>query len=162
VYVGLGSNLGDRAANLAAARRRLAGVLTGLAASRVYETEPWGYRQQPPFYNQVVRGETAQPPLDLLRALQRLEQELGRVPGPRWGPRLIDLDLLLYGGLRLSLPDLEVPHPHLAQRAFVLVPLAELAPGLAVPGTGRTVGELLDSLPPDERAGVRLLGTERA
>ena len=105
-----------------------------LQASPVYETPPWGFLDQPAFLNQVLQAETGLPPLDLLAFLKDLETELGRQPNFRYGPRLIDMDILLYDDLVLSLPGLEIPHPRLAERAFVLVPLADLAPDLCYPG----------------------------
>lgn len=136
IYVGLGANLGDRAGNLFRARRLLAELPgTRLAAvSEVYETEPVGLREQPWFLNQVVELETGLEPGELLSALLDIEARMGRVRGVRWGPRLIDLDLLRYGDLALDTQALTLPHPRMWERAFVLVPLSELAPELAGPG----------------------------
>jgi 2-amino-4-hydroxy-6-hydroxymethyldihydropteridine diphosphokinase len=137
VYGALGSNLGDRAGNLARARAALAaGPLKPFAASSVYETEPWGPVAQGPYLNQVVRGETGLAPRALLAALAGIEIDLGRdrKREVRFGPRVIDLDILTYDDIRLSEPDLEIPHPRLLERAFVLVPLAEIAPELIVNG----------------------------
>lgn len=130
-YLGLGSNLGDREANLNAAVRRLAapGGVEVTRCSWVYETAPWGYGDQPPFLNCVLEVRTTLPPPDLLGLVKEVETELGRESTFQWGPRLIDIDILLYGDQTVSLasPDLEIPHPRLHQRAFVLAPLAELA-----------------------------------
>lgn len=139
VYLGLGSNLGSRENNLAQAIRRLGepspqgGKLRPLRASSIYETAPWGYADQPAFLNCVVGAETDLTPLALLALGQQVERELGRQPSFRYGPRLVDVDILLYGDLVLDLPDLQIPHPRMTQRAFVLVPLAELAPQLVYP-----------------------------
>jgi 2-amino-4-hydroxy-6-hydroxymethyldihydropteridine diphosphokinase len=132
-YVGLGANLGDREATI----RRAVELLGAARVSTLIETEPWGYADQPRFLNAVAELETGEPPRELLGRLLEIERELGRTrEGPRYGPRTIDLDLLLYGGEQLAEPGLVVPHPRLHERAFVLEPLAELAPGLVVPGHG--------------------------
>ena len=144
IYLGLGTNLGDRAANLAEALRRLpdAGVLVR-SVSSVYETEPRDLAEQPWFLNQVVEGETGAFPIQLLRRLQAIEREMGRRKSVPKGPRLIDLDLLLYGTKVIRTPVLEVPHPRLAERRCVLEPLAEIAPGLEHPVLRKPVRELL-------------------
>lgn len=126
VYLGLGTNLGDRHANLSAAVAALASTGTVKRSSRRYETAPVGYLGQPRFLNQVVELETGLDPLELLHALRRIEQELGRTRSFRNGPRLIDLDILLYDDLELATPELTIPHPRLTRRAFVLRPLGEL------------------------------------
>ena len=153
VYLALGTNLGDRLANLASAIKALPPTVRPLAASRVYETPPWGYLDQPAFLNQVIQAQTELAPLDLLAWLKRLETDLGRQPGLRYGPRVIDLDILLYDDLQLETPDLIVPHPRLGERAFVLVPLADLAPDLRPAGMNQTVSEMLAAL---DRAGIEL------
>ncbi len=129
-FIGLGANLGDRAATI----RRALACLAALPAtvvrrvSHLSETAPWGKPDQPWFLNAVAEIDTGLPPHDLLRALKQIETRLGRLPGERWGPRVIDLDLLLYDEITLSTPDLTIPHPSMDQRAFVLVPLQELWP----------------------------------
>jgi 2-amino-4-hydroxy-6-hydroxymethyldihydropteridine diphosphokinase len=130
-YLGLGSNRGDRAANLAAALQELErrGV-TLLRASRVRETEPFGVTEQPRFLNQVVEVEWPGTPRELLAATQAVEAAVGRTPSYRWGPREIDVDILLFGSERVSEPGLEIPHPGLLERDFVREPLAELRPDL--------------------------------
>lgn len=145
-YIGLGGNLGDREATLRAAVELLAaepGVAVVVVSSFV-ETEPWGYADQPWFLNGVCAVETELGPRELLTRLLAVEQRLGRSrgDGPRFGPRSIDLDLLVHGDLVVSEPGLEVPHPRLAERRFVLAPLAEIAPDLVVPGHG-PVADLL-------------------
>ncbi len=154
VFLGLGSNLGDRSRLLASAIERLAGPdLRVVRRSRIFETPPWGKTDQPFFLNQVIEVETTLTPEALLARCRDVEQTLGRVRSERWGPRTIDVDILLYGDLVLRHPDLVIPHPDLGRRAFVLVPLAEIAPGLRLP-TGETVEALLESLP--DRHAVRI------
>jgi 2-amino-4-hydroxy-6-hydroxymethyldihydropteridine diphosphokinase len=141
-FVGLGANLGDREAAILEAARRIEAA----RLSTIRETEPWGYAEQPPYLNAVAELETELPPRALLDRLLAVERELGRIRlGPRWGPRTIDLDLLLYDEIVLSEPALVVPHPRLHERLFVLEPLSELDPSLIVPGKG-TVSDLLSSL----------------
>jgi 2-amino-4-hydroxy-6-hydroxymethyldihydropteridine diphosphokinase len=138
-YVGLGANLGDRESAI----RHAAELLPARRLSTIRETEPWGYLEQPPYLNAVAEVETELAPRPLLDRLLAIERELGRLRlGPRWGPRTIDLDLLVLGGAVVDEPGLELPHPRLHERLFVLEPLAELAPDLDVPGRGR-VSELL-------------------
>jgi 2-amino-4-hydroxy-6-hydroxymethyldihydropteridine diphosphokinase len=141
-YVGLGANLGDREESI----RGAAELIGASRLSAIRETEPWGYEDQPLFLNAVAELETDVPPRELLDRLLEVERELGRTRGgPRFGPRTIDLDLLIYGNLQLDEPGLTIPHPRLHERLFVLVPLAELAPSLDVPGKG-LVSELLSGL----------------
>jgi len=141
-YVGLGSNLGDRETNI----RDAAGLVGATRLSAIVETEPWGYKDQPLFLNAVAELDTDLGPRPLLGRLLEVEQQLGRVrTGQRYGPRTIDLDLLLFGDVRLAEPGLEIPHPRLHERLFVLEPLAELVPDLKIPGKG-TVAEALAGL----------------
>ena len=153
VYLGLGTNLGDRLANLVAARRALEPVVHILKASPIYETAPWGFPEQPDFLNQVLLCETDHSPADLLLLIKTLERELGRKSNFRNGPRLIDIDILFFDDLVLKQDRLELPHPCIDERAFVLVPLADLAPDLRHPTLGRTIAELLREI---DTSGVRL------
>ncbi|MEX0589653.1 MAG: 2-amino-4-hydroxy-6-hydroxymethyldihydropteridine diphosphokinase [Xanthobacteraceae bacterium] len=152
VFLGLGGNLGDRASNLAAARAALArGALTNTSASSIYETEPWGPVPQGRYLNQVVSGSSELPPRALLAKLFEIERALGRdrAREERYGPRTIDLDILLYGDLTMQEPELQIPHPRMMERPFVLVPLAEIAPDLAVNGVA-----IRDALARLDRTGV--------
>ncbi len=125
-YVGVGANLGEPAANVGRALDLLAELGTVAARSSLYRTKPWGKEDQPWFVNAVALLETALEPAALLERLRALERRLGRVPGERWGPRIIDLDLLAYDDMEAGDETLRLPHPHLSERAFVLVPLAEI------------------------------------
>ena len=130
-YLGLGANLGDRMGNLGQALDLLASTprISTVAISSIYETEPWGLTDQPNFLNLTVEILTSLDPGELLKAVKGIEQEIGRIPTVRYGPRSIDIDILLYGELVIdwSTPDLQIPHPRMCERAFVLVPLAEIA-----------------------------------
>jgi 2-amino-4-hydroxy-6-hydroxymethyldihydropteridine diphosphokinase len=141
-YVGVGANLGDREATIRAALAALPGVV---GVSQLRETDPVGVVDQPPFLNGAVALETDLSPRDLLGALLAVERELGRERRERWGPRTIDLDLLLYGNQTIDEPGLTVPHARLHERRFALEPLLELDPELAIPGRGR-VADLLAGL----------------
>jgi len=143
VYIALGTNLGERLANLRKAIESMPPKITVLAESHVYETPPWGFEDQPAFLNLVVKAETELEPEPLLKYLKQLEVELGREQNFRWGPRLIDLDILFYDDLVLDSPPLAIPHPRLHERAFVLVPLADVAPDLIHPVFQRSVSDLL-------------------
>jgi 2-amino-4-hydroxy-6-hydroxymethyldihydropteridine diphosphokinase len=157
-YVGLGANMGDAAAAVSAAIDRLDVVaqVRVTARSSLYRTPAWGVTEQPDFINAVVQLQTSLDAQQLLRVLLDLERDAGRdrSRARRWGPRELDLDLLLYGDASIDTPGLRVPHPHLHERAFVLVPLAEIAPELDIPGRG-TVGDLLKAV---ATAGIEALG----
>lgn len=144
-YLGLGANLGRRERTVEEALRRIAELpdTVVLRRSPLYETAPWGFHMQPPFINCVTEISTAASPARLLDRLRAMESDLGRAPAPRNHPRVIDIDILLFGTLRLDLPGLVLPHPRLALRRFVLQPLADLCPDLIPPGMTGTVAELL-------------------
>ncbi|AJQ87431.1 2-amino-4-hydroxy-6-hydroxymethyldihydropteridine diphosphokinase [Xanthomonas oryzae pv. oryzicola] len=148
-FVGLGANLGPAEASVRAAIATLGAVpqTTLIAASRLYRTPAWGHADQPDFINAVAQLRTGLAPLPLLEALLGIEQAFGRErrAGERWGPRTLDLDLLLYAEQVIDLPQLQVPHPHLHARAFALLPLSELAPQAIIPGHG-TVRHALQAI----------------
>jgi 2-amino-4-hydroxy-6-hydroxymethyldihydropteridine diphosphokinase len=150
VLLGLGSNLGDRDANIVAALDRLTEehALSVVAMSRVRTTAPVGGPPQPDYRNAAALADTDLPPRELLDAMKRAEARVGRRPGgERWGAREVDVDLLLYGDLVIDEPDLVVPHPRMAERRFVLEPAAEIAPSMRHPVLKRTMRELLEALP---------------
>lgn len=143
VYLALGTNLGNRAANLKEAIAALSPQMEVKARSKVYETPPWGYAEQAKFLNQVVKVQTYVAPEPLLKHLKRLEVALGRKPTFQYGPRKIDIDILFYDDLILETPALTIPHPHVHERGFVLLPLMDIAPELVHPVQGKTVRDLL-------------------
>jgi 2-amino-4-hydroxy-6-hydroxymethyldihydropteridine diphosphokinase len=151
-YVGLGSNQGDAVENLARGFQALARLGNVARRSSLYRTQPWGKTDQPEFVNAVALLETALSPRELLAGLKSAEARLGRVPGERWGPRIIDLDLLTYDEREIDEAGLRVPHPHLRERAFVLVPLAEI---------DATYESVRDALDEREILGVRLVTVSR-
>jgi 2-amino-4-hydroxy-6-hydroxymethyldihydropteridine diphosphokinase len=141
-FLGLGSNLGDRAHYLEEAISALASPLIKVeATSRIYETEPWGLMDQPLYWNQVIEVETSLEPLELLHVCQEIEHRLGRERKVHWGPRTIDIDLLIYDNAVSKSEELILPHPYLEERAFVLNPLREIAPELVLP-SGRSITEV--------------------
>lgn len=155
VYLGLGSNLGERDALLRAALERLAPDVRVTRVSSIWDTAPLLVTNQPRFHNAVAEGLTALEPLALLRLVKGIERALGRQPGPRYGPRPVDIDILLYDDLNLDTPELTIPHPRLPERAFALAPLAEIAPRAWHPALGCDAASLAAEAPP---ADIRRLG----
>jgi len=154
VFLSLGSNVGDREKNLRAAIAALSELGVKIKkVSSIYETEPVDLLEQPWFLNCVVEGETVVPPVELLKKLRELEKHMGSKKSVARGPRLIDLDILVYGQQTIDSPELQVPHPRMHLRRFVLIPLAEIAPGLKHPAWGGTAAELLAVL--EDRSAVR-------
>lgn len=147
VYLALGTNLEKRSTNLVRACSNLKKFVTVLRVSHIYETPPWGMTDQPAFLNQVLEVTTTLSPQELLAAVKGIEVEMGRVSSVLYGPRLIDIDILIYGCLEVSSPNLTIPHPRMAERAFVLVPLNELVPDLVPPGENKvSIYELLQAV----------------
>ena len=146
VYLGLGSNMGDRGANLDKALKLLSQRVEVLEVSSTYDTEPLGNVDQPRFLNLACKVGTRLAPLGLLTLTKGIESKLGRRPSGRNAPRPIDIDILFFGDLVMETPKLAIPHPRLTERAFVLVPLVELAPDLVHPTSGKTAREMLDAL----------------
>jgi 2-amino-4-hydroxy-6-hydroxymethyldihydropteridine diphosphokinase len=142
VFIGSGSNLGDRLAELKKAVKQLSPEVRVLKSSKVYETPPWGFEIQPAFLNQVLKTETDLDPFELLNYLKSIEEKMGRKATFRYGPRSIDLDILFYDRLIISSEALQIPHPMIAERAFVLVPMSEIAPDFIHPMLGKSISEL--------------------
>lgn len=149
IFLGLGSNLGDREENLRRAELALAPAVVIHKISSVYETEPQYVVDQPRFLNRVLRGVTELTPHALLAFLKQIESDLGRVPSERFGPRLVDLDILYYEDKIVNDADLQIPHPRISEREFVLRPMLEIAPGFPHPVTGKTTSDMLKA--PDSR-----------
>lgn len=154
VWLGLGGNLGDRLATLNAALALLAEDVHPLVRSSIYQTAPWGDLDQPAFLNLVAGGRTTLSPTSLLARCKAIEQQLGRTPTRHWGPRVVDVDLLAYGDLVLHTPELQLPHPQLHRRGFVLVPLTEVAPEWRHPILDQTAAQMLAALPASETSGI--------
>jgi len=161
VYLSLGSNCGDRVGFIQQAVKLLqaGGNLSVVRFSTLYETEPWGYKNQDWFINAVIEAKTDFAPVELLHHCQEVERSLGRIREgvPRWGKRTIDIDILLYNNDIIDLPELKIPHKHMHERAFVLVPLLELVPLLKHPVSGKTISDLHEEL--KEPEDVFLYGT---
>lgn len=153
-FIAIGSNLGDRIANVKKAVLRAADEVkaTLVFMSSFYETEPWGIKEQGPFVNAVMGVETDLPPAALLAHLKSVEAGMGRQEAERWGPRVIDLDIIFYDGLVMDEKGLTIPHPSAHERAFVMVPLAEIAPDFIHPVIGRSAAEIAKSL---DSSGIR-------
>jgi 2-amino-4-hydroxy-6-hydroxymethyldihydropteridine diphosphokinase len=146
IYLSLGSNLGDRLANLRNAITNLSPRVSPIMQSPVYETRPWGYSDQPDFLNQVIKANTSLDPLELLEFFKDTEVMMGRKETFRFGPRLIDLDILFYDDLILETPTLTLPHPRISERAFILIPLADIAPELYHPVLNKTIQQLITGM----------------
>jgi 2-amino-4-hydroxy-6-hydroxymethyldihydropteridine diphosphokinase len=146
VMLAFASNLGDRCANLHLALKEISSQVSILKTSSIYETPPWGFIEQPVFLNQVISGKTTLSPHELLAFIKDIEQEMGRVKNFQNGPRLIDIDILLFGEQMINTADLTIPHPRMLERGFVLLPLAEIEPDLTIPGTDNTVSDYLQKV----------------
>ena len=147
IYIGIGSNLGDKEGNCKTAIERLS--KNGIAVKKIsspYRTKPWGVEDQPDFVNMAVKAETNVNPSELLTILKTIEKEMGRQDGVRWGPRLIDLDLLFYDDLVISCDELAIPHPLLHEREFVLLPMTEIAAEFVHPVLKATIKQLAGNL----------------
>jgi len=159
VYLSLGSNLGDRSGNLRAAVEALRAEMPITALSSLYETDPLGVRDQPAFLNLALVARTDRSPEDLLLSVKDIERRLGRRPTFRWGPRVVDLDIILFDDQVVDTPQLVIPHREMASRAFVLVPLAEIASDVRHPVLKMTIRDLLERVP--GRESVRPVGPRR-
>ena len=154
VYIGLGSNLGDRVAYLREAVHRLGAIIRIEQVSQLYVAAPLGYVRDDAYINAALHGRTTMTPMDLLGMLQSIEVAMGRRPGVQFGPRPIDLDLLFYDSIQMETFKLTIPHPRLAERAFVLKPLADIAPNLMHPVLYYTVSQLLEDAEDAEQVRV--------
>ena len=149
VFIAMGSNLGNRSRALLDAVEHMAPEIKLVSFSKIYETPPWGYEDQPLFLNQVFIGQTNLSPDHLLVKLKDIEQGIGRQPNFRYGPRHIDLDILFYDNLHIVTDDLTIPHPEIEKRAFVLVPLLEIAPEFVHPVSKKTIAALAAEIETD-------------
>lgn len=142
VFISLGSNIGDRYNAILSSLDLMAPDIILNSISKMYETPPWGFEDQPPFLNQVIKAQTQLSPLKLLDKLKEIEQNIGRKPNFRYGPRLIDIDILFYDDLVYRSGRLTIPHPEIAKRAFVLIPLMDIAPDYIHPENHRKISDL--------------------
>jgi len=148
IYLGLGSNLGNRAESLITAKNMLNNPpkYKVLRLSSIYETEPWGVENQPPFLNAVIEIESSLNPHTLLEEIKNIEMEIGRTPTFHWGPRIIDIDILIFKNEIISIPDLVIPHPQIQNRLFVVAPLNELIPQYYLSTSSKTIAEIYKEL----------------
>ena len=153
IYLSLGSNLGDREANLESVFEELPPEIEVMLRSSIYETEPWGFKDQPDFLNMILQGKTELTPRELLAYLKKIEKKIGRKPSFIYGPRLVDIDILFYGKKVVDEVQLTIPHKKIPERAFVLVPLMEIAPDLEYPDSDQTISDLASSI---DTSGVSL------
>ena len=153
IYLSLGSNLGDREANLESVFEELPPAIEVIVRSSIYQTEPWGFKDQPDFLNMVVQGETELSPRELLSYLKKIEKKIGRKPSFNYGPRLVDIDILFYGKKVVDEVHLTIPHKRIPERVFVLVPLMEIDPDLRFPDSNQTISDLVSSI---DTSGVSL------
>lgn len=153
IFLGLGSNLGDRQRFIDQAIDFLAGKVEVIARSKTYETAAWGKTNQPKFLNLCLAGQTALSADELLDFIKDVEAESGRKPSEKWGPREIDIDILFYGSENINKPGLAIPHPHMHERAFVLVPLNEIAPSFTHPVLKKSIAELTKNI---DKTGVKI------
>jgi len=158
VILALGSNLGDRGENLCQALKAISEKVSITKTSSVYETPPWGYIDQPSFFNQVLSGNTSLKSTELLKFAKEIERKMGRKNNFQNGPRLIDIDILLFGEQILKTEFLQIPHPRMLERGFVLLPLAEIEPDLVVPGTNKTVTGFIQNV---DLTGIQRLDSDR-
>lgn len=155
IFLGLGTNLGDKKKNLEKAREKIAAIASVIKSSPIYETPPFGIREQPDFYNQVLEIETNLSPEILLEMILAIEKEMGRVRIIKNGPRIIDIDILFYGNEIIKIESLQIPHPGAAIRPFVLVPLHEIAAEFVHPETRQTVQQLLSAVSQQEIRSIK-------
>ncbi len=153
IYLSLGSNMGDREANLESVFEELPPEIEVMVRSSIYETEPWGFKDQPYFLNMILQGKTELTPRELLAYLKKIEKKIGRKPSFIYGPRLVDIDILFYGKKVVDEVQLTIPHKKILERAFVLVPLMEIAPDLEYPDSDQTISDLASSI---DTSGVSL------